>query len=36
MDLLVEIGTEELPPKALPTLSAALPMALAKGYKQRV
>ena len=23
MDLLVEIGTEELPPKALPTLSAA-------------
>ena len=23
-DLLIELGTEELPPKALPTLSAAL------------
>lgn len=31
IDLLVEIGTEELPPKALPTLSAAFTDGIAKG-----
>jgi glycyl-tRNA synthetase beta chain len=33
-DLLVEIGTEELPPKALPTLSAAFTDGIAKGLAE--
>lgn len=33
-DLLIEIGCEELPPKALPTLSAALQNALALGLNK--
>lgn len=34
IDLLVEIGTEELPPKALPTLSAAFTDGIAKGLQE--
>jgi glycyl-tRNA synthetase beta chain len=34
IDLLVEIGTEELPPKALPTLSAAFTDGIAKGLAE--
>ena len=33
MDLLVEIGTEELPPKALPTLSAAFTDGISQGLQ---
>ena len=33
-DLLVEIGTEELPPKALPTLSAAFTDSIVKGLAE--
>ena len=33
-DLLVEIGTEELPPKALPRLSAAFADGIARGLKE--
>lgn len=34
IDLLVEIGTEELPPKALPTLSAAFADGIVKGLEE--
>ena len=33
-DLLIEIGTEELPPKALPTLSAAFEQGIREGLEK--
>ena len=34
-DLLIELGTEELPPKALPTLSAAFTRGVVEGLKEK-
>ena len=34
-DLLIELGTEELPPKALPTLSAAFTRGIVEGLKEK-